>query len=51
MICFTTPGLAFRNTLYPQMHFTSGSFASSSWVVLVPHLTHSYTAPAKTFAG
>ena len=33
------------------MHFTSGSLESSSCVVFVPHQTHSYTAPAKTFAG
>ncbi len=41
LICLTTVGLTFLKTLYPQIHFTSGRLFSSSWLVLVPHLTHS----------
>src|SRR5438552_14931481 len=33
------------------MHLTSGRFPSSSCVVFVPHLTHSYTAPWNIFVA
>jgi hypothetical protein len=51
LICLTTDGRTLRNTRYPQMHFTSGRLPNSSWVVLVPQRTHSYTDPWKTLAG